>query len=261
VAKIVNYGKLFRRINPSISTSSLGRYNSCPSSYYRQYILKEEFAEEKGIPAIRGISIHKCIEDFYNSCNFDRQNLISNWKETFKHTIEKEQVVISEDEQQKILTEGYQILNTFYNEQEKEGLLKKPLFNEKYLKTVYRGIVVKAKVDMIINWKDVMYIYDFKTNWHKYGKKELNENLQAHLNLWLYKLTYKKEAKFCFHFIRLKQRQYIEKLNEELLLSVIDKLLDSHIHNNFPIKPNDCKYCMYQSRCEYFTKQKTIRIS
>jgi len=260
MAKIVDYGKLFRRVRPSVSTSSLGRYFACPASYYKQYVLREEFAEEKGIPAIRGIAIHKCLEDFYNSGNFDRQKLISSWKETFEYVMKKEKVVIPENEQKKILTEGYQMLNSFYNEQERDGLLKKPLFNEKYLKTVYRGVVIKAKVDMIINWKDEMYIYDFKTNWHKFGNKELNENLQAHLNLWLYKATYGKEAKFCFHFIRLKQRQFIEKLNEKLLLDVIDKLLNAHIDNNFPIEPTDCKYCMYQSRCERFTKQKTIKI-
>jgi len=241
-----------------ISPSSLILFNICPNQYKKMYILREKTETEKGIAAYNGNAIHETIQRFYMREKFDIKSLFEDWEYILKKTVHNSGLTVSQKQFNTILKDGVKTLQAFYDVQKERSLLVKPIDVELELRTLYKGIILTSRIDLIIkNKKENIEVIDFKTNWKAKTQNEVDSDLQGLMCAWNYKqFSGKDPYKVVFHFVKTKERVVMNELKYEILFRAIDKLLTAEKNNRFPATPGNCDFCQYKKSCVAYTKKR-----
>ncbi len=247
----------------SISYSAIRTFQECPLRYKYSYIDKIKVVGKTSIYGAFGSAIHLCIKKFYDSDNFDRKNLTSLWKNCFYEEVSKQQIEkVKDGEYQRLLTQGYPILNKFYTFQKENNLLKKPIcteieFNIPCKNKNNNDVMLVGKIDAVFKTDYGYEIVDYKTTANK--KYWINNKVDLQLIMYqiaftLLKREFKKEKfKVCLHFLRPGIKKYFDVTKDDKIraLKEISEHLDNVKSSDFTPNPNklSCKFCQYIYLC------------
>jgi len=247
----------------AISYSAIRIFKECPAKYKYTYIDKIKLEGKTNIYGAFGSAVHLCIKKFYDEGIFNRKYLLSLWKNCFNEEIYKQQVEkVSDNEYQRLIRQGYPILQKFYTTQQKQNLLQKPIATELEFNIPCKNkdndsIMLVGRIDNIFKTKDGFEIVDYKTTASKY--QWLNNKIDLQLILYyvaftLLKREFKKmKCKVCLHFLRPGIKKYFNITKEDIIRLL--KEINRHMIevNQSDFKPNptklSCKFCSYTNLC------------
>ena len=248
----------------TISYSSIKSFQECPLRYKLTYINKVKTENKSSIYGALGSAFHLCIQKFYNNGIYTREALLGLWAECFKIETSKYYVEkISVSEKDRLLKQGYPILQKFFSYQDKHNLLVKPLateleFNLNCKSKNNDNVLLVGKIDNIFKIGDEFEIVDYKSTASKQEWSKNKVDLQLviyYIAFTLIKKQYKNaKCKVCLHFLRPGIKNYfnISKQDKIKALRVIHNHLKDVRTSDFKPNPNpySCKFCQYMHLCE-----------
>lgn len=246
---------MIKRYPDYFSYSSMQTFFSCPLKYKLQYIDRIKATETRNIYGIFGTSFHTLLEKYYQAGNFSREELTKNWKTIFAAEMKRGGLcIIGNYDYQRLLKQGYPILQNFFTFQEENGNLIKPIAVEKKFKYYYKidgnRIKTSGKIDIILKTKEGFEVIDYKT-----GKVKDNETtLQLILYGIAFQKLYKKENyKVCLHYLKTNTKKCftITKKDKLRLFKKIKEFYYGVYTSTFEPTPSseNCKYCQYKGKC------------
>lgn len=238
-----------------ISASKLECYLNCPLNCKYKYVDKLPPEVDARGPVVLGIAVHESIHRMYLTRKFNRRFLISNWANIFDKTAIEQKVKFKDEDDKKFWkSQGYPLLNVFYNRAEKEGILKPAIATEKYFKIPYKDFYLTGKIDLIIEFPNgEIVIIDFKTSRKEETARQMMINHQLTFYSWgVRKKLNIKEDRVGLFYIRSGNIKYSTRKRSDYfgLAKKIVGVVEGIRNKKFEPTWNDCKYCDYKKRCK-----------
>ncbi|MDA3840436.1 MAG: UvrD-helicase domain-containing protein [Patescibacteria group bacterium] len=251
------------------SFSQIAAYTNCPYQYRFNFILKIPIDDKQSF--IFGRIMHDTLRDLFlpmtdpivaqqelfetkkaNKKKISRKDLLTLYENNWKNDGYR-----SKKDREKYYEKGGVILNTLYDDMERDGW-PKPAFIEKPFNIKMGGYIVKGAIDRIDHLEDgTVEIIDYKTGAPK-EKLDFSDKRQ----LLLYKIATEealglKVSKSSFYYLEnnskisfVAKEKELEKL-ENLILDTITEIKQS----TFPPTPGFlCAWCDFNSICEFRKK-------
>ncbi len=251
------------------SFSQIAAYTNCPYQYRFNFILKIPVDDKQSF--IFGRIMHDTLRDLFLPMTdpiVAQQKLFEKKKIDKKKPSRKDLLDLFENnwkndgyrskkDREKYYTKGKDILNTLYNDMERDEW-PNPAFIEKPFNIKMGGYIVKGAIDRIDHLEDgTVEIIDYKTGAPK-DKLVFNDKRQ----LLLYKIAAEealglKVSKLSFYYLEDNSKisfeakdKELEKI-EELILNTIKEIKQS----TFPPTPGMlCSWCDFNNICEFRKK-------
>lgn len=251
------------------SFSQIAAYTNCPYQYRFNFILKIPIEDKQSF--IFGRIMHDTLKDLFSPmCDpiIAQQELFETKKEAKKKISRKELLALyksnwkddgyrSKKDREKYFEKGGIILNTLYDDMERDGW-PNPAFIEKPFNIKMGGYIIKGAIDRIDHLDDgTVEIIDYKTGAPK-EKLDFSDKRQ----LLLYKIATEealglKVSKLSFYYLEnnskisfVAKEKELEKL-ENLILDTIAEIKQS----TFPPTPGFlCAWCDFNNICEFRKK-------
>ena len=246
-----------------ISYSSLRTFKECPQRYKFSYIDRIRVEGTSNIYAAFGSAVHLAIKKFYDKGIFTRKALMGLWKPCFNEEMTKQKVEkVSDREYQRLLKQGYPMLQKFYSQQERDGMLVKPIATEFEFKIPCRNkynkvLTLSGKIDAIFNIDGKIIIVDYKTTANK--NYWINDKLDLQLIMYYvaFRLLHKDYKQFncqvCLHYLRPGIKNYFDVNYDDrktLFREVYNHLIGVS-RSEFRPNPTEysCRFCVYTHIC------------
>ena len=227
----------------NLSPSSIGLFIKCPFSFNKRYIEKIPFKEKIYPSGLVGTVFHAIAETFFNEGVFTKERLMSIAEQSIK--INNANTVIIDKHYDRLMS----MLDTFYIEFNSKGLLISPYYTEHSFKKEFAfekfpTLVLKGKIDLLLNKDQHFYLIDFKTG----ALDKEGTYIQGNIYMYLLPDIVLDSCYFFFpmdgKFIKVKR---CDKVFLDLLLEKIVKTIELGNFNRK--KGKHCIFCGYKNLC------------
>jgi CRISPR/Cas system-associated exonuclease Cas4 (RecB family) len=145
-----------------ISFSAFECYSQCPFKFKKLYI--ERITTPNNEYAMYGSAFHELLDTIYSTEQFLVEEMLKLWPAIFLKESSKNQYShISSSKKRIQENRGVKDIRTWFKMAERERILRPCLEHEVVLNGSYRGLDLKAKVDLVIEIKGGVGIIDWKT--------------------------------------------------------------------------------------------------
>ncbi len=146
------------KMNPT----DLNKYLACPIRFYYENILRVPSARRESMGF--GLAIHQALELYLKQYQKDKTVGVDLMIELFETAMGKYRSHFTEKEFKNRMTFGKRNLLSYFKEyKESWDLPKHMMFEHKVILANYQGVPVSGMIDRIDQYKDYLYVIDYKT--------------------------------------------------------------------------------------------------